>query len=81
MIMKGVDETGAARTIRFYLIARSGHGPYVPCIPAILLARRLAAGEAIAPGARPCLDLVDLDQYLGALDGLDISIVVEGADA
>lgn len=81
MILKGVDAAGVPRTIRFFLIARSGHGPYVPCIPSILLAQRLARGEAIAPGARACLDLVDLDDYLGALAGLDISIVVEGADA
>lgn len=81
LILGGIDEAGAARAIHFYLIARSGHGPYVPCIPAILLAQRLARGEAIAPGARACLDLIDLDDYLGALEGLDISIVVEGADA
>jgi hypothetical protein len=81
MILSGVDEAGAPKTIRFYLIARSGHGPHVPCIPSILLAQRLARGEAIAPGARPCLDLIGLDDYLGALEGLDISTYVEGADA
>jgi short subunit dehydrogenase-like uncharacterized protein len=81
MILKGEDAAGAAKEVRFYLIARSGDGPSVPCIPSILLAKRLAAGEAIAPGARPCLDLITLDQYLGALDGLDISTVVKGADA
>jgi hypothetical protein len=81
MILKGEDAAGGAKEVRFYLIARSGDGPYVPCIPSILLAKRLAAGEAIAPGARPCLDLIDLDQYLGALEGLDISTVVEGPDA
>jgi len=81
MILKGVDEAGAATEIRFHLVARSGHGPLVPCIPSILLAQRLARGEAIAPGARPCLDLIDLDQYLAALDGLDISTFVEGGGA
>lgn len=81
MILDGIDEAGAAKTVRFYLIARSGDGPHVPCIPAILLAQRLARGEAIAPGARPCLDLIALDDYLDALKGLDISTYVEGADA
>ena len=75
------DAAGRAKEIRFYLLARSGDGPYVPCIPSILLAKRLAAGETVPPGARPCLDLITLDQYLGALEGLDISILVEGADA
>lgn len=77
MILEGVDQAGAPKAIRFYLIARSDHGPYVPCIPSILLTQRLARGEAIAPGARPCLDLIGLDEYLGALEGLDISVVVE----
>lgn len=78
MIIAGVDEAGAAKQVRFTLIARSGHGPYVPCIPSILLATRLAAGTVLAPGARPCLDLITLDEYLAALQGLDISVIVEG---
>jgi len=78
MTLGGVDRSGAPKRLRFFLIARSGHGPYVPCAPAIILAQRLARGEAIAPGARPCLGLIDLDQYLAALDGLDVSTVVEG---
>jgi len=78
MILSGVDEHGGPKTIRFYLIARHGHGPYVPSIPAILLATRFAAGEAFPPGARPCLDLITLDEYLSGLEGLDISTIVEG---
>jgi hypothetical protein len=46
-------------------------------MPAILIARRLAAGRPIEPGARPCLDLISLDEYLGALEGLDISVLRE----
>jgi NAD(P)-dependent dehydrogenase (short-subunit alcohol dehydrogenase family) len=73
MILRGVDSAGAPKSIRFFLIARRGHGPVISCIPAILLAQRFARGEAIAPGARPCLDLIGLDDYLAALAGLDIS--------
>lgn len=74
MILEGEGQDGRPLTERFFLVARQGHGPYIPCMPAILLARRLAAGQAIAPGARPCLDLIDLDEYLGALAGLDIAV-------
>jgi saccharopine dehydrogenase-like protein len=81
MIMRGSDHAGAAKTVAFYLIARSGHGPYVPCIPSILIARRLARGEVPAPGARPCLGLIGLDDYLSGLEGLDMSVRVKGADA
>ena len=55
---------------RFMIIARSGHGAYIPCMPAILLARRLAKGEVSQRGASPCLDLIDLDTYIAALGGL-----------
>lgn len=81
MILDGKGTDGRAKSIRIFMIARQVHGPNIPCIPAILLARRLAAGEQIAAGARPCLDLVDLPEYLDALKGLDIFVIVEGADA
>ena len=32
-------------------------------------------------GASPCVDLIDLDTYLTALEGLDISVIRDGADA
>jgi hypothetical protein len=81
MILGGTDEAGAPKTIRFYLIARQGHGPYIPCVPAILLASRFAAGSAFTPGARPCLDLITLDEYLAALADLDVStFVLENED-
>ena len=55
MFLTGADAAGREKTVRFRLIARSGDDPIVPCMPAILLARRLARGEHIAAGARPCL--------------------------
>ena len=75
IILSGTDHDGQPHEQRFFLIARSGHGPYIPCMPAILIARRLARGEKIAPGARPCLDLIDLDEYLCALEGFDIEVI------
>ena len=81
MFLSGEGADGRERLIRFFLIARSGDGAAIPCAPAILLARRLARGEFAAPGARPCLGLIDLESYLGALEGLAIATVVEGDDA
>jgi hypothetical protein len=66
-----------ATTKKFHIIARSGHGPFIPCMPSILLAKGLADGTITTVGARPCLDLIDLSAYLGALKGLDISIEKE----
>lgn len=81
MFLRGEGKDGRPETIRIFMVARQVHGPNIPCIPAILLAKRLADGGDIEPGARPCLDLIDLPEYLRALEGLDISLMVEGANA
>lgn len=81
MFLAGEGRDGRPRRVRFFIIARSGHGPYIPCMPAILLARRLARDEVGVRGALPCLDLIGLEDYLGALEGLDISVHADPLDA
>jgi hypothetical protein len=81
MFLAGVGRDGQPRRVRFFIIARSGHGPHIPCVPAILLARRLARGAVAERGATPCLDLIGLEDYLGALRGLDISVHADPVDA
>lgn len=81
MFMSGLGNDGNPLERRFSIVARSGHGPYIPCMPAILLARRLATDKIIRRGAMPCVDLIDLDSYLGALAGLDIEIIRHDIDA
>ncbi len=81
MFLSGTGRDGHRLERRFVIIARSGHGPYIPCMPAILLARRLAKREVPQRGAMPCVDLIDLGAYLAALEGLDISIVRDPVDA
>lgn len=80
MFLKGPDKRGQPIEIRIFMIARQVHGPNIPCVPAILLAKRIAAGEEITPGARPCLDLVSLDQIMAAIGHLDIDTVVTGPE-
>jgi hypothetical protein len=77
MYIEGKGHDGARLSRRHWIVARHSHGPNIPCVPAILIARKLARGTAIAPGARPCLDLIDLDEYLAALAGLDISVLAD----
>ena len=81
MYLAGLGTDGRSRQARFYLIARSGHGPYIPCMPAILLARKLARDALQVRGAMPCVDLISLDEYLAALQGLDIAVVSDPVDA
>lgn len=80
MFLSGIGQDGTPETIRIFMIARQVHGPYIPCVPAILLARRIASGEPIAPGARPCLDLVTIEEIMAAIAHLDIDTVVSGSD-
>lgn len=72
MSMSGIGYDGTKKKISFELTARSGDGPYIPCMPAILLARKLASAEIKRKGAYPCLGFISLDEYLAALSKLDI---------
>src|SRR5690606_41707938 len=73
--ISGTDRDGRPLLRRRWMIARAGDGPNIPCMPAILIARRLAGGEALGPGARPCLDLITLEEFLAALEPYDVSLV------
>jgi hypothetical protein len=77
MFMSGTGLNGRPKRMCFFLIARSAHGPYIPCMPAIILTQKLAAGALPDRGARPCLDLINLEEYLMALGKLDISVMVD----
>jgi saccharopine dehydrogenase-like NADP-dependent oxidoreductase len=47
----------------WHIAADNDHGPEIPCMAAILLARRLAAGEVMEPGARACVGLHALTEF------------------
>jgi saccharopine dehydrogenase-like NADP-dependent oxidoreductase len=72
MEMTGKDKTGRHHKITFDLTARSGDGPMIPCVPAIVIALGLARDQIAARGAVPCLGLVSLDALLDELKPLDI---------
>ena len=73
MDLSGKDSTGSNKTIRFELIAKNGDGAKIPCVPAILLAKKLASGEINSIGAKACVGLITKDEYLKVLDSFDIS--------
>lgn len=74
MTITGEGPDGVPKTLRHWIIARSGHGPYIPCIPVILIARQMAAGRKFEPGARPCLGVISLADYRAAFAGFDIEV-------
>lgn len=56
------------------LVARQNHGPYVPALAAIILARKLARGTYSATGAGACLGHVTLAEIQAEAADLDIAI-------
>ncbi|MSQ74064.1 MAG: saccharopine dehydrogenase [Betaproteobacteria bacterium] len=71
----GTDHAGRPARLDWHLLARCGHGPEIPCIPAIVLARKLAAGTLAVRGAMPCMGLMTLAEFAEAVAvaNLDIS--------
>jgi hypothetical protein len=67
---RGLD--GQPRRVDWHLIARRNHGPYIPTLAAVVLARKLARGQLAATGAAPCVGYVTLDDLLAEVADLDI---------
>lgn len=61
--VEGLDAQGAPRRRTWHIAADHNHGPEIPCMAAILLARRLARGDALPAGARACMGLLSLDDF------------------
>ena len=61
--VSGRDAQGRRLRRSWHLTADHGHGPEVPCMAAVILARRLARGEVAPPGAAPCVGLVTLAEF------------------
>jgi hypothetical protein len=59
------------------LIARGNHGPEIPCMAAVLLALKLARGESVPFGARPCMGLLSLSDFESEFSRWDISTQIE----
>jgi len=72
MIAEGEDHAGRRLIVTWFIIARSGDGPYIPAVPPVVLVKKIIAGKPLAPGATPCVGLIALQDYLDELNGFDI---------
>lgn len=75
MVITGAGHDGAPMIRRHCIIARSGDGPNIPCVPVVLIAQMLAEGRTIPAGARPCMGLISLAEYRAGMAGLDHAIL------
>lgn len=57
----GVDGNSLKRS--WHIAADHDHGPEIPCLAAILLARKLASGQRFTAGAYPAMGLLALDEF------------------
>ena len=73
MELLGIGTNGKRKQITFELTARQGHGPLIPCMPAILLTCKLVDGSLEQAGAYPCVGFITRDEYLEGLGDLDIT--------
>lgn len=67
---------GGGHERRWFVIAKDAHGPQIPCVPAILLAKKLMDGESLKSGAYACVGLVSLDEYMRELSAFSIEQII-----
>jgi hypothetical protein len=72
MLINGKDHEKRMKKINWFIIAKNGDGPQIPCAPAIILAKKLITGEITNRGAFPCISMVTLDEYMHELKGFSI---------
>lgn len=71
--IRGAGHDGQPRTVTWLLVAKSDHGPYVPALASVALAKRLASGAETRRGAMPCYGVASLIDILAEANGLDIT--------
>jgi saccharopine dehydrogenase-like NADP-dependent oxidoreductase len=74
VVVDGIDASGKARHIEWALVARQGHGPYIPATPAVIVTRHLLDGVIQLRGATPCVGFFTLDDFRAEVADLDITM-------
>lgn len=74
MELRGRAADGTPLGLDWSLAATQGHGPYIPTIASILLAKQLIRAPSSVPaGAMPCFGLFTLDAFLAEVGDLAIT--------
>ncbi len=74
--LDGLDHAGASKRLTWHIIAGSGDESQIACIPAILMAKKLARNALTQRGAYPCMSFFTLKEFMNELPGLDIRQVI-----
>jgi hypothetical protein len=73
--VRGSDRNGVPAVHTWSLVAEQDHGPFIPCFPAIALARKILRDETAARGAMPCMGLLTVQEILDVGCGLSLRVV------
>lgn len=72
----GKVSPGERRRRIWQLVAKSNHGPEIPCMPTVLLTCKLARGELLPRGAQPCIGMLNLSEFQSEFARWDVSTQV-----
>lgn len=72
IIMRGKDNLGNEIERKWFVIGKNGDGPQIPCMPAIVLAKKIMNDEMHIRGAVPCVGMITLKEYMDELNEFDI---------
>jgi Saccharopine dehydrogenase NADP binding domain len=61
--VEGLNAAGILTRREWHIAADDDRGPEIPCMAAILLARRMASGEQFEPGAFTCTGKLELAEF------------------
>lgn len=75
--LAGARADGSRARVEWHLTAGANRGPEIPCMAAILLARKLARGEMKVRGAHPCMGFLALSEFEPEFRRWGITTVVE----
>jgi len=73
----GQGKDGKPLRVEWHLTADSNHGPEIPCMAAILVARKLIHGELSGGCATPCMGLLSLEDFAQEFARWDIHTQVQ----
>jgi uncharacterized protein YbjT (DUF2867 family) len=72
MLIKGTNKQGKPLEIKWFIIAKDNDGPQIPCVPAIILSKKIIQGTLHTTGAKPCIGMITLDEYMKELQAFSI---------
>ena len=73
VLLHGLDRDGTAIVRRWFVVATGAHGPYIPAVPAVVLAKKLLGGTLPLRGALPCVGLMSVQEFLAEVTHLQIT--------